>query len=308
MSLIQRFAGHVPADVRGGFIDRSLLWLDGDVAISDASWERRRHPAGRVAFSDFPSVVFIREGIYIKTVGSSRAVGDPTQVTLYDGKLEVGISHPRGDRVLGTTFVLTPELLGRMFREAGIDPGNDPVRPFRRLSAPVSSQAHLLYLGLVRYLAEDPAPDETLAEETIHRLLGLVLLGVPGQRPPSRREHLRVRRRILDVQSDVGANSHRKVRLRDVAATLGCSPEYASRVFAQTAGMPLSQYVVRVRLRRAADRILQGESDLAALALEVGFASHSHFTAAFSREFGAPPSVVRKSPARELMVRAIRAA
>jgi AraC family transcriptional regulator len=35
--------------------------------------------------------------------------------------------------------------------------------------------------------------------------------------------------------------------------------------------------------------------DLAAVALDVGFASHSHFTDAFRREFGRAPSEVRRA-------------
>ncbi|WP_348652834.1 AraC family transcriptional regulator [Polyangium sp. y55x31] len=41
-------------------------------------------------------------------------------------------------------------------------------------------------------------------------------------------------------------------------------------------------------------RLLGGARDLTALALDLGFADHSHFTNAFRREFGCSPSAVRR--------------
>jgi AraC-like DNA-binding protein len=40
--------------------------------------------------------------------------------------------------------------------------------------------------------------------------------------------------------------------------------------------------------------VLDG-GDITAIALEAGFASHSHFTARFKRFFGSTPSALRKS-------------
>jgi AraC-like DNA-binding protein len=42
------------------------------------------------------------------------------------------------------------------------------------------------------------------------------------------------------------------------------------------------------------ERLAEGASDLTAVALGLGFASHSHFSSAFRREFALPPSVFRR--------------
>jgi AraC family transcriptional regulator len=42
------------------------------------------------------------------------------------------------------------------------------------------------------------------------------------------------------------------------------------------------------------ERLVQQETDLAALALDLGFASHSHFSDAFRRAFGVAPSECRR--------------
>jgi len=46
-------------------------------------------------------------------------------------------------------------------------------------------------------------------------------------------------------------------------------------------------------LRAALERLPENDRDLSMLALELGFSSHSHFTASFTREFGVPPSALK---------------
>ena len=63
-------------------------------------------------------------------------------------------------------------------------------------------------------------------------------------------------------------------------------------------------YVVRSRLSRALDAVLDSDSGLTEIALDAGFASHSHFTAKFRALFGQTPQELRRSvrstTAREL--------
>jgi AraC-like DNA-binding protein len=58
--------------------------------------------------------------------------------------------------------------------------------------------------------------------------------------------------------------------------------------------VPLYRYQLRLRLARALDR-LPDTDDVAALALELGFASHSQFATRFRAAFGVPPSRWREA-------------
>ena len=49
--------------------------------------------------------------------------------------------------------------------------------------------------------------------------------------------------------------------------------------------MPLYRYHLRLRLARALD-LVAGREDLSGLAQDLGFSSHSHFTAAFKQAYG----------------------
>jgi AraC-like DNA-binding protein len=60
-------------------------------------------------------------------------------------------------------------------------------------------------------------------------------------------------------------------------------------------GVGLHEYRNQLRLRLAFDRVLERDVTLSALALDLGYASHSQFTDSFRRAFGIPPSAVRSS-------------
>ena len=74
---------------------------------------------------------------------------------------------------------------------------------------------------------------------------------------------------------------------------VGVSPVYLTQSFREVEGVPLYRYHVRLRLARALD-LLAGEDDLAALAQDLGFSSHSHFAAAFQQAYQRTPSAFRE--------------
>src|SRR6185437_8310287 len=87
-------------------------------------------------------------------------------------------------------------------------------------------------------------------------------------------------------------------RIRDLAIALGVSPFHLAHVFRAESGLSIHQYVLRVRMRAAVSRLEAGEANISRLALDLGFSSHSHFTAAFQRYVGASPAAVRGTRVR----------
>jgi len=82
--------------------------------------------------------------------------------------------------------------------------------------------------------------------------------------------------------------------LEDIARAVHSSTFQLARVFHRETGLALHQYRTRLRLRAALERLVESETDLTALALDLGFSSHSHFTSAFHRAFGLTPSECRR--------------
>ena len=81
--------------------------------------------------------------------------------------------------------------------------------------------------------------------------------------------------------------------LGELASSVGCSPFTCPMSFAAPAGISLRRYAQQLRARIAADRLARGARDLTELALDLGYTDHSHFTNAFRREWGLPPSRFR---------------
>ena len=83
--------------------------------------------------------------------------------------------------------------------------------------------------------------------------------------------------------------------LERIALAVGCSKYHLCRVFRQHVGTSLHQHRLELQLRAAYDLVSDGHPDLAGLAGELGFSSHSHLTEHFGRRFGVLPSAVRDS-------------
>jgi AraC family transcriptional regulator len=99
------------------------------------------------------------------------------------------------------------------------------------------------------------------------------------------------------VKLVIAGDLARRWTLTEVAAEVRGAPVYLTQVFRQVEGMPLYRYQLRLRLARALHLLAQYD-DLTALSPELGFSSHSHFTAAFREACGCPPSEFRKTALR----------
>jgi AraC family transcriptional regulator len=81
--------------------------------------------------------------------------------------------------------------------------------------------------------------------------------------------------------------------LAELAAVAGVHPGHLSRTFSRAHGLSVCAYSRRLRLEWAASE-LEGDTPLAQLALEAGFADQSHFTRAFRRYLGVTPGRYRE--------------
>ncbi len=80
-----------------------------------------------------------------------------------------------------------------------------------------------------------------------------------------------------------------------VARKAGFSSFHFQRAFADTVGETPRAYVERLRLERAAFRLLLYEAGILEIALDSGFHNHETFTRAFRRRFGTTPRDYRET-------------
>lgn len=94
------------------------------------------------------------------------------------------------------------------------------------------------------------------------------------------------------------AHYREPINLAATARTVGVSAPYLTQLFRRAAGIPLHQYLTQLRLSEALQQI-PTSSDLTTLALDLGFSSHSHFTAAFRAGLATTPSALRRTASIE---------
>jgi AraC family transcriptional regulator len=103
----------------------------------------------------------------------------------------------------------------------------------------------------------------------------------------------RTERASLRAREYLSAHFREKFSLSDVASAVAASPFHLSRSFRARYGTTLFAQRERLRIAAALRQLTKTKSDLAELALNLGYNSHSHFSAAFARAVGCTPSAWR---------------
>jgi AraC family transcriptional regulator len=83
------------------------------------------------------------------------------------------------------------------------------------------------------------------------------------------------------------------LRISQVAAEVGTHPTHLSRVFRDRMGLPIGDYVHRLRVRHAGEELCRPGARLADVAVSAGFADQSHLTRVFKRVTGVTPAAFR---------------
>jgi len=88
-----------------------------------------------------------------------------------------------------------------------------------------------------------------------------------------------------------------EIDFNELARIAGCTEYQFRRMFSYLAEMPLSEYIRRRRLSRAADLLRAGGAKIIDIALRCGYESPDAFGKAFQAVYGVSPSALRKNPA-----------
>jgi AraC-like DNA-binding protein len=262
-------------------LSTSLLSLR-DVRCTGACRHRSAEECVSATQLNFPY-----RGLYLRHVGNDQAVADANHVLFFNAQEGYRVSHPvdGGDDCLSLDMdqALLDELAPKALLQASAGIA------FRAQSQRIDARAQVL-VSLLQHGLEHGTMDaleaEAMALTLVSRSLG-PRTARPLMATPARR-HLADRVKIL-LASDLT----RRWTLVEIGKEVGSSPAYLTQVFRKVEGVPLYRYQLQLRLARALD-LINRYDDLSALAIELGFSSHSHFTSAFRQAFGRPPSDFRR--------------
>ena len=85
------------------------------------------------------------------------------------------------------------------------------------------------------------------------------------------------------------------ITLQSVAKSLYITPQYLSQVFKSETGMGFAEYVVRMRLGKAAALLAETSDSVTDICFLCGYKNLSHFLRSFKREYGLSPNTYRKN-------------
>jgi AraC family transcriptional regulator len=103
-----------------------------------------------------------------------------------------------------------------------------------------------------------------------------------------------LQRKINEVQVFLAQNLAQDVDLNAIAAHASLSPYYFTRQFTAMVGMPPYRYLISLRIKRAAELLVESDLTVTQILHRVGFHSPSHFTTTFRRHMGMSPTDYRR--------------
>jgi len=196
------------------------------------------------------------------------------------GQGEYRVSHPVHGGDDCTALVLAPELAEEAFGP----------RPLRHGTASPRAQ---LQAGLLTAMLAGGSLSELEGEEAALTLVSELAPSLNVAASPHPRVGAAAGRRVQEVRTLLAADPAAGWRLEGLARAVHCSPFHLARQFRAVTGETVARYLLRLRLASALHRLASGETALARLAVDLGFAHHSHFTARFRATFGVTPSEAR---------------
>jgi AraC-like DNA-binding protein len=256
-----------------------LLFESSLVRVYDVVCRTPRSGYSALMFNSGTQIGLPRRGVFVMERRGEPVVVDTNSALVLGPDDEYRVRHPTNDGDEGTVVVLPPHLVEEAIGGAGGRLGS--LRP----------RDHLAICLITRAL-RDRDPDQLEAEDATFLLIASLSHVFAGP-TSANRLGLAQQRRVEHARALLASSPTTHWDLGSLSRVLHCSPFYLARQFRATTGETISRYVLRLRLGIAVERLADGERDIASLAVDTGFAHHSHFSARFRSVFGITPTHAR---------------
>lgn len=278
------------------------LYASDIVTVTDVQCRPEDSCCGVEETTTTNDIVFPRRGCFVYHEGRHLTLADANTVMFLRKDVPYRVSHPVSGGDDCTCLSFAPDVLSEACATSDptvVDHRDDPFRAIRTLSSPdVFVALFQLHRDVCQLRCAETLSDSLHVDETAMQLLEAATRAatpfnrLPNgrARPSTARAHRELAERARVVLSE-RLGDH--LTLPRIARRVHSSPFHLARVFRRTTGLSLHQYHTQLRLRAAIERLAGGDSDLTALALSLGFSSHSHFSHTFHRAFKMTPSKLR---------------
>jgi AraC family transcriptional regulator len=227
---------------------------------------------------DGPTLCFVLRGAFTETSGGERLTCTPETLKVMPAGERHCDDFDRGDA-------------------RGLLVETDPERARTiRTHAPVLDERVSFHGGLPAALARRVYQEFRQADEAAPLAVEGLLLEMLAAVSRHRTERLPngAAPWLVEIRDRLHGDLAARPALAELAAAVSVHPVTLARAFRRTFGCTVGEYLRRLRIERAAERLAAGSETLAEIALAAGFADQSHFSNVFRRRLGMSPSAYRR--------------
>lgn len=272
--------------------------------LSIVDWHCPGHDTRGEELSREYQVIVARRGAFVRDAEGVSTFADAASACFWNPGESYRVRHPVPGGDDCSVFCLPEDGAVELLREYHPRSLDAAVPRFPTARAPLDGPSYLAHrLTMHAGSTPDVLPMliEELGIEFLHRALASA--SAPLGREDRRRREARnrsARTYAARVREVIAARYRQPLSLAELSREVHCSPYHLSRIVTAVEGVPIHRLLIRLRLRDALERLLDTNDAIATIALECGFASHSHFTDAFRRDFGVTPRAIRRRSAATL--------
>lgn len=232
------------------------------------------------------SIAAVIEGSFNYASAAGRALLHPGALLLgnHGTCFECGHDHGVGDRCVSV------KLDSGFFQEIAASVGGGA--GFRFPVAMLSANRDFLPGQLSLEIGTGGDPMEL--EEKLIAFTAAAIRALSGAVPDPAKVSAQDERRISRALRHIERHADEALDLDQLAAAAAMSKFHFLRVFRRAIGMTPYQFLLNIRFRRAALRLLTTPTPIAAIAFESGFGDLSTFNHQFRDRFGASPAAFRR--------------
>lgn len=227
------------------------------------------------------SVSLVMSGSFVCRSRSGTSLLSPGSWLLLSSREPIECSHHHGEGDRCLSFQFEPDMFARLAHGAA----GAPVPIARQSLPPLRRHAALTARAML-------AVERTATlEEVAFDAAGSIIAAASGAaaKQPSSRQQAAVTRTVRRLS----AAPEGRHSLSDLARQVNMSPYHFLRTFKLVTGVTPHQWLLRARLRAAAQRLTSSRTPITAIALDVGFDDLSNFIRSFQAEFGRSPRQYR---------------
>jgi AraC-like DNA-binding protein len=267
-------------ETRRRFFDHAALRIEGATARA------ARNCRTPEALTPQLQVVLTLRGAFVYERGSSHSLLTANQA-LFIAPGDVSRDRFVDDQPLDY-MLITPhaDAAAAVLGEATAAELAKAVRDTRVCGAPARLQRAASALWNLRL--HEQSHDDIEVEQCVIELMACIVQTAGVEH----RAHRRSVGNLIGAAKELIGTGREHWSLTGIAAQLRVSPAYLTDLFRRHEGLSIARYQRRLRLSRALVE-LPHTADISALALELGFSSHAHFSTAFRATYGETPSTYR---------------